>query len=166
MSDNAPVERSNSLLQLTMSLVHVHNEWDPLEEVVIGTARGARVPSGDTGLLAIEFSAWESTDNIPSGPLPERLIEETESELACLCRELQQLGAVVRRPGPRNTSATITTPDWQADGLYAYCHRMPILIDRFGAREEAVWHPYTEDKTSKLEKALGIIWGSPLRHLI
>jgi acyl-CoA reductase-like NAD-dependent aldehyde dehydrogenase len=53
-----------------------------------------------------------------------------------------------------------------ADGLYNYCHRMPILVDRFGAKEEAVWHPYTEDKTSKLEKALGIIWGSPLRHLI
>jgi acyl-CoA reductase-like NAD-dependent aldehyde dehydrogenase len=52
------------------------------------------------------------------------------------------------------------------NGLYNYCHRMPILTDRFGAKEEAVWHPYTEDKTSKLKKALSAIWGSPLRHLL
>jgi succinate-semialdehyde dehydrogenase/glutarate-semialdehyde dehydrogenase len=51
-------------------------------------------------------------------------------------------------------------------GLHNYCHRMPILTDRFGAKEEAVWHPYTEDKTSKLRKALSAIWGSPLRHLL
>ncbi len=30
-----------------MSLVDVHNEWDPLEEIVVGTMAGARVPLAD-----------------------------------------------------------------------------------------------------------------------
>ena len=53
-----------------------------------------------------------------------------------------------------------------ADGLLNYCSAFPILTDRFGAREEAVWHPYTEDKTSKLKKALGVLWGTPLRWFL
>jgi acyl-CoA reductase-like NAD-dependent aldehyde dehydrogenase len=53
-----------------------------------------------------------------------------------------------------------------ANGLLNYCTVFPILTDRFGSNEEAVWQPYTKDKTDKLKKALGVIWGSPLRHFI
>lgn len=53
-----------------------------------------------------------------------------------------------------------------ADGLLNYAAAFPILTDRFGAREEAVWHPYTEEKTSKIAKALKVLWGSPLRRLL
>ncbi len=37
-----------------MGLVDVHNEWDPLEEVVIGSIEGARVPTSGTDLFAID----------------------------------------------------------------------------------------------------------------
>jgi acyl-CoA reductase-like NAD-dependent aldehyde dehydrogenase len=50
-----------------------------------------------------------------------------------------------------------------AQGLLNYCRPFPIMTDRFGAKEEAVWHPYTEAKLTKLKKALGVIWGSALR---
>lgn len=53
-----------------------------------------------------------------------------------------------------------------ADGLRNYCSAFPILTDRFGAKEEAVWHPYTEEKTSKLKKALSVLWGTPLRWFL
>ena len=110
-----------------MSLVHVHNEWDPLEEIVIGTARGARVPTAGADLLAIEFSDYGSLDRIPSGPLPEWLIEQTEMELARLCQELAALGVVVRRPQLRDIAAHIATPDWRSDSLYDYCPRDVLL---------------------------------------
>lgn len=109
------------------SLVNVHNEWDPLEEMVIGTARGARIPVGAIDLLAIELSGYGAVDAIPSGPLPEWLIEETELELERLGEELRRLGVVVRRPEPRNLAAVIRTPDWQTDGLYDYCPRDILL---------------------------------------
>ena len=53
-----------------------------------------------------------------------------------------------------------------ASGLLSYCRPFPILTDRFGLKEEAVWHPYTEDKTEKLMKALRVMWGSPLKWLL
>ena len=36
-----------------MSLVNVHNEWDPLEEVIFGRAHNARIARPDKGLFAV-----------------------------------------------------------------------------------------------------------------
>lgn len=110
-----------------MSLVNVHNEWDPLEEIVVGTMSGAQVPNGDRSLHAVEFADLAGPLQIPSGPYPRNIVEETEVELELLCEELQAAGVKVRRPSPRDLSATITTPDWQTDGFYDYCPRDGIL---------------------------------------
>ncbi|MEY9933114.1 scyllo-inosamine-4-phosphate amidinotransferase 1 [Catenulispora sp. GP43] len=110
-----------------MSLVDVHNEWDPLEEVIIGTARGARVPKPDRGLYAVEFSGLDCAEEIPSGPIPTQIEERTEAELSALCDALTGLGVRVRRPGPRDTSAITATPDWQTEGFYDYCPRDGLL---------------------------------------
>ena len=53
-----------------------------------------------------------------------------------------------------------------AMGLRNYCSPFPIITDRFGLKEEAVWHPYTPDKFIKLKKALKVIWGSPFRFFM
>lgn len=53
-----------------------------------------------------------------------------------------------------------------AEGLRGWCHPMPVISDRFGAKDEAVWYPYTEDKVRSLRKALDVIWGSPLRRFL
>lgn len=53
-----------------------------------------------------------------------------------------------------------------ADGLLNYAQAFPILSDRFGATEESVWFPYTEDKVDGLKKALKAIWGTPLRWIV
>jgi glycine amidinotransferase/scyllo-inosamine-4-phosphate amidinotransferase 1 len=110
-----------------VSLVDVHNEWDPLEEVIIGTARNARIPRADIGLFAVEYSVYEHPEKIPSGPFPPEVIEQTEMELDRLAAELTKLGVVVRRPADRDTSAVIATPDWQTDGFYDYCPRDVLL---------------------------------------
>lgn len=110
-----------------VSLVDVHNEWDPLEEVVIGTIAGARVPVADRSLHAIEFAACASAGEIPSGPVPAQIVEETAAELEELCAALEDLGVTVRRPEPRDIAATIATPDWSTDGLYDYCPRDVLL---------------------------------------
>ena len=53
-----------------------------------------------------------------------------------------------------------------ADGLKNFCHPLPIITDRFGAKEEAVWYPYTDDKVQSLTRALKVMWGTPLRRLL
>lgn len=110
-----------------MSLVNVYNEWDPLEEVIIGTVTGARVPVPDRGLFALEYPEYGTVDKIPSGPYARHIVEETEHELSMLCEELTKLGVKVRRPEARDHAAKLATPDWRTDGFYDYCPRDVFL---------------------------------------
>ena len=53
-----------------------------------------------------------------------------------------------------------------SDGLLRYCHAQPIITDRFGAKEEGVWYPYTADKVDGIQKAAKWLFGTPLRWLM
>lgn len=113
-----------------MSLVSVHNEWDPLEEAVVGTALGARVPVADRSLLAVEYAEYAGPgrwQDVPTGPYPDRVVKETEDELEELCEELRGLGVTVRRPRARDHAARVRTPDWESDGYHDYCPRDGLL---------------------------------------
>ncbi|MEU3059738.1 inosamine-phosphate amidinotransferase 1 [Streptomyces subrutilus] len=111
-----------------MSLVSVHNEWDPLEEIIVGTAVGARVPRPDRSVFTVEYAdQYDNQEQVPSGPYPDRVLKETEEELQILAEELGRLGVTVRRPGERDQSATLATPDWQTDGFHDYCPRDGLL---------------------------------------
>jgi len=47
-------------------------------------------------------------------------------------------------------------------GLRGYCQAMPIVIDRFGPKEEHVWYPYTADKEKVLQRIIKWVWGTPI----
>ncbi len=47
-------------------------------------------------------------------------------------------------------------------GLKGYCHAQPIVIDRFGPKEEQVWYPYTAEKEKTLQKVIRWVWGTPI----
>ncbi len=47
-------------------------------------------------------------------------------------------------------------------GLKGYCHAQPIVIDRFGPKEEQVWYPYTAAKEKTLQKVIRWVWGTPI----
>lgn len=110
-----------------MSLVDVHTEWDLLEEIIVGTMAGARVPLADRSLLATEYPDIDDPQQIPSGPFPGHVVEQTEAELAELCDLLTGLGVTVRRPGGRDHKSLVSTPDWSTDGFYDYCPRDGFL---------------------------------------
>ncbi|MEH0293427.1 amidinotransferase [Agrobacterium sp. CCNWLW71] len=109
------------------SLINVHNEWDPLEEVLVGTAIGAQVPTGDKGLFAIRYSDYADIDSMPTGPRSKRIVEETEEDLDAVIRALRQQGVTIRRPEPTDHTVVFKTPDWEADGMYNYCPRDIML---------------------------------------
>ena len=106
-----------------MSLVNVHNEWDALEEAIIGRAINARIARPDKGLFAVEYRDYGSVESIPSGAYPQRIIEETEEDLAALIETFQRLGVTVRRPDVWDHAQPFSTPDWTTDGQYNYCPR-------------------------------------------
>ncbi len=59
-----------------MSRVWSCNEWDQLEEVIVGNPLHARFPTPDRSSQLAEFPDC-SLAEIPRGPFPQRIIEET-----------------------------------------------------------------------------------------
>jgi N-dimethylarginine dimethylaminohydrolase len=106
-----------------MPAVSVYTEWDPLEEVVVGRATNARIALPDRSLFAVEYREYGDPGLIPSGPYPERVIDETEEDLDALVAAFEKLGVTVRRPEVWDHSRQFASPDWVTDGQYNYCPR-------------------------------------------
>jgi succinate-semialdehyde dehydrogenase/glutarate-semialdehyde dehydrogenase len=51
-------------------------------------------------------------------------------------------------------------------GLKSYCHAQSIVIDRFGAKREFIWFPYTRRKGRWLRRVTRWVWGTPLGRLL
>ena len=51
-------------------------------------------------------------------------------------------------------------------GLRSYCYAQSIAVDRFGARSEFLWFPYTARKAKVLRRMMRLLWGSPLGRFL
>lgn len=111
-----------------MSLVRVYNEWDSIEEIIVGTAAHARIPSGDKGSRAIYRSdPGAHLTAVRSGVFPDWLIEETEEDISIFIRELEKIDIKVRRPNPINFDGKFRTLDWEAESYFSYSTRDVLL---------------------------------------
>jgi len=110
-----------------MSRVWSCNEWDPLEEVIVGSPVGARFPSPDRSTQLAEFPD-RSLAEIPRGPFPQRIVEETAEDLDEFVRLLRGLGVTVRRPETWPHEASFSTIHWEAQGYYNYCPRDILMV--------------------------------------
>jgi len=106
-----------------MSKISVYNEWDPLEEVIVGRADNAQIAHCDKGLYAVEYRQLSSPYEVPSGRYPKQCIDETIEDLDIFVSELKKLGIIVRRPDIFDHSRSFASPDWYSDGQYNYCPR-------------------------------------------
>ena len=96
------------------------NEWDSLKRVVVGDATDANWPVNDPVFSQeSEKTTWKETP-VPRGPVPQRIIEETNEDLATLVTTLIGLGVEVVRPDPLNFQTH--------DGMYNYCPRDRLLV--------------------------------------
>lgn len=110
-----------------MSVVWSCNEWDPLEEVIVGNPLGARFPTPDPSTRMAEFPG-RTLDDIPTGPFPQQVIEETEEDLGTFVATLEGLGIKVRRPDTWPHEKTFSTIHWESEGYYNYCPRDILLV--------------------------------------
>jgi len=103
-----------------MDLMYTVNEWDPLEAIVVGTATHANWPTSDP-VFAQEGqkTTWTETP-VPSGPVPQFIVDQANRELDTLSETLLRLGVTVYRPRPMNFVET--------QGMYNYCPRDRLLI--------------------------------------
>ena len=110
-----------------MSVVWSCNEWDDLEEVIVGNPLRARYPTPDLSTQLAEFPD-RSLEQIPQGPFPQQIIEETEEDLDAFVAVLEKLDITVKRPETWPHEATFSTIHWKSEGYYNYCPRDIILV--------------------------------------
>ena len=64
----------------------VHNDWAPLEEIIVGTAKGYRIPPLSRSFMKSQFPEYNE-DDIPVGPYPDWVIEEAEETTGTTTRQ-------------------------------------------------------------------------------
>jgi len=83
-------------------MIHTYNEWDKLQEIVVGIADHANWPADDPVFAnESEKTSWKETP-VPSGPVPQWVIDEANEDLDELATVLSKLDVTVHRPANMN----------------------------------------------------------------
>jgi glycine amidinotransferase len=109
--------------------VNSYNEWDPLEEVIVGRLEGATLPSYH---IAVTYDipqrlAWLYRF-LAGRRYPRLLTKAAQKDLDEFIHILKSEGVVVRRPDIVDFSARYTTPFWSSKGFCVACPRDGVLI--------------------------------------
>ena len=107
-----------------------HTEWDPLEEVIVGSLDGASVPPwhvverarGLTGVAGVALRA------LAGRRYPWILRRNAQRELDGLVRLLESEGVRVRRPDPMDFTRRAETPFWSSTGFCAASPRDLLMV--------------------------------------
>ncbi|MFC7304308.1 amidinotransferase [Streptomyces monticola] len=112
-----------------VSPVNSHNEWDPLEEVVVGRLDGATIPSSHP-VVTCNIPPWAARlQGLATGlRYPRRVIEPAQRELDGFIGLLRSLGITVTRPEPAEHRQRFSTPDWSSRGFCNTCPRDSMLV--------------------------------------
>ncbi|MGV9406471.1 amidinotransferase [Streptomyces sp. NPDC003667] len=111
------------------SPVGSHNEWDPLEEVIVGRLEGATIPSSHP-VVACNIPPWAARlQGLAAGfRYPGFLVERAQRELDQFIALLRSLGVTVRRPDAVDFRQRFRTPDWSTRGFCNTCPRDCLLV--------------------------------------
>jgi len=125
-------------------MINSYNEWDPLLEIVVGRADFANWPSDDPVFSReSEKTTWKETA-VPSGPVPDWIIDEANEDLDILASVLEQCGATVHRPKELNYQ--------ERGGMYSYCPRDRLLVYGDSIVDPAMMYPCRDMEIEALEQ--------------
>jgi glycine amidinotransferase len=124
------VESENKRDADAVPIVNSYNEWDPLEEVVVGVIEGASVPHWHITLQAtMPKKQWEFFRKCGGKPFPGEQIKAAKKDLDAFVHILEAEGVIVRRPDVVKHDIPYSTPEWHSPGgLYAAMPRDVILV--------------------------------------
>ena len=127
-------------------MIHSYNEWDSLREVVVGRADFANWPSNDPVFSQeSEKTTWRETP-VPSGPVPDWIIDEANEDLDLLASTLEMCGATVHRPDIIDFQ--------QRGGMYNYCPRDRLLIYGNTIVDPAMMYPCRDMESEALQQVI------------
>lgn len=109
--------------------VNSHNEWDPLEEVIVGRLEGAIVPPYH---VTVTYNIPPSTAKLyrlfAGRRYPRFLLKKAQAELDQFIQILEDLNITVKRPEIISGSRSFRTPHWQSKGFCTACPRDGFLV--------------------------------------
>jgi glycine amidinotransferase len=127
---SSPVSTSQTS---STSPVSSFNEWDPLEEIVVGIMDFATIPSLHPTVAATMpdefYSLFSQYGGKSFETVCQELCELAAQELEGLVNILENHGVIVRRPTPWNHERTYATPEWSSKGgSYATMPRDSLIV--------------------------------------
>jgi glycine amidinotransferase len=109
--------------------VRSYNEWDPLEEVIVGRLEGATIPPNHA---VVTFNVPRPVGRIygfvGGFRYPKLLTGPAQRELDEFIHVLEAEGVRVRRPDPLDFSLKAKTPFWKSTGFCISCPRDGFLV--------------------------------------
>ncbi|MGH0118980.1 UNVERIFIED_CONTAM: hypothetical protein FKN15_003529 [Acipenser sinensis] len=109
--------------------VNSFNEWDTLEEVIVGRAENACVPPFTVEVKANTYEKhWPFYQKYGGQLFPEEHLKKAVREIEEMCNILRLEGVKVRRPEPIDWLTHYKTPDFDSTGLYSAMPRDILLV--------------------------------------
>ena len=110
-------------------IVNSHNEWDPLEEIIVGRLDHAVIPSSHPVVTCNIPGIAAFGQKLSAGfPYPQLMLAPAQRELEGLVTLLESLGITVRRPEAVKHRRKYSTPDWSSRGFCNTCPRDSLLV--------------------------------------
>jgi glycine amidinotransferase len=111
-----------------VNVVNSWNEWDPLKEVIVGSARGT-ADIGYEPSLSPYFPPGSAGRAFRGQAVHQAVVDDAERQLDHFANLLACRGITVRRPDPVEQSTPVRTPDWEvACGHAIACPRDLLLV--------------------------------------
>ena len=108
-------------------IINSHNDWDPLEEIIVGHAHNSRVTLDiSSHSFSYADSSWDDIKHM-EGPYPQWIIDEANQDADNLADVLMKMGVRVHRPKIMDQDKQFSTLDWTSRGWYTWCPRDLIL---------------------------------------
>ncbi|MBY6243893.1 amidinotransferase [Methylosinus sp. Sm6] len=124
-----PADRSDNAPAPLTSPVSSYNEWDPLEEVIVGRLEGAVIPSGHKVVTSVIPGFTARILPLFSGfRYPGFMVAKAQRELDGFVSLLTRLGVTVTRPEPTDFRKKFGAPGWSSRGFCNSCPRDSLLI--------------------------------------
>lgn len=124
-------------------IINSSNEWGKLRSIVVGSATHANWPTNDPVFaLEGEKTTWKETP-VPSGPVPQWIIDEANEDLQDLTDVLTKLGVEVFRPKEMNFV--------ELAGMYNYCPRDRLLVAGSKVVDPVMMYPCRDQEVYALD---------------
>jgi glycine amidinotransferase len=109
-----------------------YNEWDMLEEVIVGIVDQAMFPSWNTiNKVTVPSGEWEVIEALLGDggvPYPPELVELAQANLNEFVSILEEAGVTVRRPDPMLFAAPYSTPSWEVRNGFCAANPRDVFL--------------------------------------